>query len=487
MRTCMIRTPLHIALAVGLAWPASANAQTALAPTLASTETSLQAGRTAVPEAPTENELAALVFYMQQKDAVAATAELRRLRVKFPLWIPPADLGQKAAAQPGTEIDVIFRQIAEGQLTDARASLASARAAYPGWVPQRDMIDLLELAEGQVALDAALAAGDADGALRIASTNDGLLRCDRINNAWRIAAVQEAGAAKRAAVGTYTAIVQACTVFPELVATVEKSDTATTTEELGALVQIVMKRFPDQTDALKDLQSRLLAGRGQGAGPGAAPQADVMADGQPLSMIRPMPRPAILPVPAAPAPVRVARAAVAPPRVMAISDHPATCLAQTEGSREVQHLFKRGWCAYKLDRPMDALAAFDAIEPKLAPAQRRDARYGQALAYLKLNMTENAARIAATTDLTQQQRVETESIILDQRGVRAYKRGEFTQAIGYFDALERVSGTLRRDLATMRGYAYLNTGNRTKARSIFQDLQNQLSTTETRKALSLTY
>ncbi len=132
---------------------------------------------------------------------------------------------------------------------------------------------------------------------------------------------------------------------------------------------------------------------------------------------------------------------------------------------------------------MEALAAFKSAEGKLGAAERRDARFGMALSYLKLNMTEEASRIAATTGLTHQQRVETELIILNQRGVLAYKQKQFTKAIAYFDALEQMKGTLPRDLAILRGYAYLNAGNKPKARAIFQALHNQLATAETMAAL----
>ena len=98
-------------------------------------------------------------------------------------------------------------------------------------------------------------------------------------------------------------------------------------------------------------------------------------------------------------------------------------------------------------------------------------------------MTEEASRIAGTTDLTHEQRVETESIILNQRGVQAFKAQEFAKSISYFNALEQIKGVLPRDLAILRGYAYLNSGNRPKARATFLALHNQLATEETLTAL----
>ncbi len=483
MCAVMIRSSLILSLLAATALaPQAVLAQAMTEPTLVGASQSVPA------VAPSEAELQALIFYIRQSDAASATAELRRLQAKFPGWTPPSDLGAQPVAQPSVEIDVIFRQIAVGQLAEARTSIATTRAAYRGWVPPADMTTLLELAEGQAALDAALDAGRADEAILIASKTSALLRCDRVNNAWRIAKAQEDQGAREAAVRTYLAITQACVVYPELVATLEKSDTVTTDDELIALFNIVMKRFPDESVDLGDVQSRLLAGRVAGVtGTGSA---------APENILRPRQRPrddmTQRVASAAPAPARTAEAAAAPSgnsgnsgsrRVAKVSSNDRQCLAQTEGTRDTQMLFSRGWCAYNLERPMDSLAAFRAVEKTLKGDQRRDARFGMALSYLKLNMTEDAASLAATTDLTGKQRVEVESIILDQRGVRSYQRGEFAKAIGYFTALEQVSGKLRRDLAVMRAYSYLNSGNRTKAHTMFQDLHNQLANNDTAKGL----
>ncbi|MDB5658035.1 MAG: hypothetical protein JWS10_650, partial [Cypionkella sp.] len=173
--------------------------------------------------APSAGDLQALNFYIQQNDTASIEAELRRLRVKFPGWVPPTDLAKLKVTQPSVEVDTIYRQIAADQLAEARATIATTQAAHPDWVPASDMIKLLETAEGQLKLDAALDAGNASQALDIANNTDGLLRCDRVNNAWRIAKAQEAQQATAAAVGTYSAIVGACTSFPDISATLEES------------------------------------------------------------------------------------------------------------------------------------------------------------------------------------------------------------------------------------------------------------------------
>lgn len=451
----------------------------AVPPAIVQAQTDVPAAQPATPAAPqtapSVEELQALSFYIQQNDQSSVTAELRRLRAKYPGWVPPGDLTRLTITQPSAEIDTIYRQIAAGQLAEARATIAAAQAAYPEWVPAPDMLALLETAEAQAKLDAALDAGNANEALAIATSSDALLRCDRINNAWRIAKAQENQQAAAAALGTYTAILGACTDFPAIVSTLEKADSVTSEAELSALFDTARSRFPGKAAELGAVQAKLLAGRGVSPATIAiAPAAKAKPATEDKGAVA---NPKV-------ASGATAEAPAAPSGAAAPAKSGAGCLAATNGATSASRLAERGWCAYDLDQPMEALAAFQAAEQRLRGAQRRDARFGMALSYLKLGMTEEASRIAATTELTRQQRVDTESIILDQRGVQAYKKRQYKKAIGYFDAMEQITGHLRRDLAILRGYAYLNSGNIGKARTQFQALHDQLATAETRKALA---
>ncbi len=450
MRAHMIRAAALLALSLALVPPAMAQ------------------------QMPQPDELLALNFYIAQKDNAAVTAELRRLQLKYPGWTPPADLSRLSPSGPAQEIDQIYARIAAGSLDEARAQIAATRAAYPDWIPPDEMLGLLNTAEGQQALDRALEAGEMDQALRIASGTPGLLRCDRVNNAWRIAALQEQAGRKAAALTTYRAILSACTEFEAIAATLEKADPVTDADTLRTLVAQATARFPARAEDLAALQARLLAGRGL-APPAAAQPA-----------VTPRPRPA----PGATAP-RAATAAPPSPAsggsaaAAARAGDWARCVALTNGARAAAMLYERAWCVYNMDRSMEAISAFQsALSAGLDAGRARDARYGMALSYLKLQMPDNAAGIAAATDFTRSQRVDIERQILDQRGVAAYKRKDYRRAIQYFDALEQVAGGIRRDLAMLRGYAYLNSGNRDAARREFQRLNDQLSTRESRDGLN---
>lgn len=442
--------------------------------------------------APRSDELVALNFYVQQHDQASINAELRRLQLKYPNWQPPSDLGQLAVTSPSREIDQIYRQIASGQFDQARATIAAAQQTYPQWVPPNDMVALLEVSEGQVKIDAALQAGNLQQALQIAGQTPGLMRCNRINNAWRIASLQEAAGQKAEAYNTYRAVARACVSTSDLMATLEKADTVTTDEQLKGLFGEVGTRLPEMKPQLDPLETRLFAGRGVAA-PVTETAAVVAPNAvQPPAELRPNTPKAPRPVEeqparraaAAPKPATAAPAANGFQQSVAGGDWRG-CVARAANATAPAVVYQRGWCHYNLDQPAEAIHAFETAQRgKLSQEQRRDARYGMALAYLKMRLPEEASRLAVATDFTRTQRVDIERQILDQRGVAAYKRGDYRKSIEYFNAIEEVAGTIRRDLAIMRAYAYLNSGNRRVAHKQFTELNNRLSTKETTAGLA---
>lgn len=444
--------------------------------------------------APRSDELVALNFYVQQHDQASINAELRRLQLKYPNWQPPADLGQLAVTSPSREIDQIYRQIASGQFDQARATIAAAQQTYPQWVPPNDMVALLEVSEGQVKIDAALQAGNLQQALQIAGQTPGLMRCNRINNAWRIASLQEAAGQNAEAFNTYRAVARACVSTSDLMATLEKADTVTTDEQLKGLFGEVGARLPEMKPQLDQLEARLFAGRG--VAPPAVDPATV-AVAQPATQAKTELRPT---TPKAPRPVEeparktapAAKSATPAPAQAANGFQQSVaggdwrgCIARAANATAPAVVYQRGWCHYNLDQPAEAIHAFETAQRgQLSQEQRRDARYGMALAYLKMRLPEEASRLAVATDFTRTQRIDIERQILDQRGVSAYKRGDYRKSIEYFNAIEEVSGTIRRDLAIMRAYAYLNSGNRRIAHKQFTELNNRLSTKETTAGLA---
>ncbi|NBE29882.1 hypothetical protein GVY41_02540, partial [Frigidibacter albus] len=243
-------------------------------------------------QAPTDQDLEALRFYTGQGDEVSAEAELRRLRSQFPGWTPPENLAAQQASQPSTEIDLIYRRIADGDVAGAQRTIAETRKSFPGWAPPTEMEQLLSITEAQQGFDAAVAAGQAQQAIAIVRGTPALLRCDRVNNAWKTAEMQVALADSGGALATYRGVLSACTGFAEIVATLEKASAIATPAQMQELFALVRPRFASNAAALDTLEARLL---------GTAPAAAASA--------APPPRRAAAAAPAAPAPRAAAPAA----------------------------------------------------------------------------------------------------------------------------------------------------------------------------------
>jgi len=473
---------------------------TRLIPLVAAALIALSPAAPARAQVPGVEDLRALIYYIDHNDQRAVQAELRRLRAAFPGWTPPADLNtlRALAAPAGAGVDVapIWARIERGDHAGARALIDQARAAVPGWTPDAEMLRVLELNESQAAFDAAYARRDAQAAGAAARRTPALMRCDRINNAWRLAELYQAAGQRDTAIATFRGIAGTCTRAPDAAATLEKANEVATWPEMEQLFTLARGAAPGNAAALDALQARLRAGRGAGAA-AARPPAPAPDPAPRVATPAPAPAPAPAPVAAAvadavPAPSTGALPLRGDPRLAEVrrlkeSGQWAACMAQSTAPRSVELLYERSWCAYNLDRAGEALVGFMETErtgAALGGTVNRDARFGMMLSYLSMNMTEEAARLSAATDLTSQQRLEVETTILDQRGVRAYHLREWDQSIAFFDALEQLTGTLRRDLAMLRGYAYINSDRLPQAQAEFTRLHAQLATAETRAALA---
>lgn len=446
---------------------------------------------------PGPGDLRALIYYLDHDDQRSVQAEMRRLRAQFPRWTPPGDIRElRAIGQTATasvDVQPIWARIERQDYAGARALIDEARNRAPGWSPDAEMLRVLELNESQAAFDAAYNGRDVAGAIAAARRTPALMRCDRINNAWRLAELYGAADQEQNAVATYRGVLQSCTRLNDAVPTLEKANDIASWEEMTQLFDVARQAQPANAERLDALQERLRAGRG-----GAAPSARTAARATAPAAAAPAPR---APAPAQP----VAAAAPAPSAPVAIGSLPlrgdsrvgqvrqfkeqgnwSSCLAASANPRSLELLYERSWCAYNLDRAGEALAGFTATAQRgagLGGNVPRDTRFGMILSYLQMNMTEAAAQVAASTDLTRQQRIEVETTILDQRGVRAFHSRDYGQSIAYFNALEELTGTLRRDLAMLRGYAYVNSGQPQVALTEFTRLNAELSTDETREAL----
>ncbi|MCC5991601.1 MAG: hypothetical protein JJT99_03660 [Rhodobacteraceae bacterium] len=439
------------------------------------------------------DDLRALRFYISQGDQPAAQAELRRLRAAFPDWRPPSDLNELMAPQSVAQVDeaAIWRRIEQSDYAGARRLISDGRDRVPGWTPPSDMLRVLDLNEAQDSYDAAVQARDAGEAIGIARRAPQIMSCERINNAWQLADMYVLAGQKPAAVTTWRNTIQSCTSFSQMQTTLQKASAEVSQSELRELFDVARRANPSASGQLDRLWSELTGGSAPASAPAASSAAPARAS-QPASA--PSAQPA--------APARTAQpAAAAPPSSLPLrgdnrlaevrrlkeQEQYARCLAASTSPRSLEVLYERAWCAYSHDRPTEALVAFQQaarVGDRLGPNVNRDAHFGMALAYLSMNMTEQGAQVASQVSLSASQRKEVESIVLDQRAVRSFRAEDYRRTIGYLDALERLEGALRRDLAILRAYAYLNAGNRAVAREQFERLHAQLATADTRRGLN---
>lgn len=449
---------------------------------------------------PSNDDLRALRFYAENNEKAAVDAEVRRLKLEFPGWTPPDDLTSLSKLQPTKEVTDIYARLARGDIEGVRRVMQATKSRYPAWEPPADLTRQVELVEAQDAFDRAVNARNSEEALRIGKRVPALFRCDRINNAWNLAALQTASGNPARALAAYSQTVRTCTTIPDLVSTIEKAETVTTDAQLNGLVEVAKQRFPAHAATFNALNARLLAGRGSGgnaqvaavAPAVAAPKKAVAAPAAKVAapvpqQVAPQPQMAQPSSPISSLP-RTGDSRLGQARAAKESNRFADCLALSARPGSMDLAYERAWCAYNLDRSLESMAYFSAAaQAGLGGTVPRDAKFGLTLSMLKRGMTESAADVASRTDLTAQQRYEVEVIILDQRGVAAYNAKEYAASIEYFDALEQLQGNLRRDLALLRGYAYLNMGNRARAREQFEVLHKALATKETAAALKAAY
>lgn len=453
-------------------------------------------------QAPAAEDLRALIYYLDHDDQRAVQAEMRRLRAQFPRWTPPGDIAelraQATTAVASVDVQPIWARIERQDYVGARALIDEARTRVPGWSPDAEMLRVLETSESQATFDEAYARRDTAAAVAAVRRVPALMRCDRINNAWRLAELYQQAGQTANAVTTYRGVLASCTRASDIVPTLEKANDVASWEDMTQLFEVARQAAPANRERLDEVEARLGAGRGGRVAPrtvaATAPAATAAATAPaaaPRAAAAAAPAATVAAAPSTPlAPGNLSLrgdSRVSQARALKEQGNWSGCLAASANPRSIELLYERSWCAYNLDRTGEALAGFTLTAQSgggLGGDVPRDARFGMILSYLDMNMTEDAARLAAATNLTQEQRMTVEATILDQRGVRAFHRREYTQSIAYLNALQQLSGNLRRDLAMLRAYAYLNNDEYQLALDEFTRLNNELSTEDTRAALA---
>ncbi|MBY3180674.1 cellulose synthase [Rhizobium laguerreae] len=115
----------------------------------------------------------------------------------------------------------------------------------------------------------------------------------------------------------------------------------------------------------------------------------------------------------------------------------------------------RGWCLMDINRPMEAISAFEAALQSPVRKIREDAAYGQSLAYLRAGLSSNAAVAATKAPQNRQRAAELQVAILADRALSAFDAGRYRETLIYLDQRAQLQQE-RIDLMVLRGYSYLN-------------------------------
>ncbi|ANL33664.1 MULTISPECIES: hypothetical protein [Rhizobium] len=189
---------------------------------------------------------------------------------------------------------------------------------------------------------------------------------------------------------------------------------------------------------------------------GAQPATPPLAPQQPVQPAEPPLPPAASTQPEPEVSVRVARPAM---QTVAVERGPRRargCATTIDaGQLGPSEALSRGWCLMEINRPMEAIPAFETALQSPVRKIREDAAYGQSLAYLRAGLSNNAAVAATKAPQSRQRAAELQVAILADRALQAFDAGRYRETLIYLDQRAQLQQE-RIDLMVLRGYSYLN-------------------------------
>ncbi len=161
----------------------------------------------------------ALRYYAAHNEIDRYEAELKRLRMLYPDWTPPARFADEGT-DPEAELWALY---AADDLDGLAAAIAAREAADAAFAPSADLSDKIALKTARRDLLAADEAGDAARVLALAADRGDLGGCADLDAAWRIAAARLAVDGPQAAAADYRGLLQACDDVEARIASVQKA------------------------------------------------------------------------------------------------------------------------------------------------------------------------------------------------------------------------------------------------------------------------
>ncbi|GAB4072196.1 hypothetical protein KHC28_19340 [Ancylobacter sonchi] len=135
----------------------------------------------------------------------------------------------------------------------------------------------------------------------------------------------------------------------------------------------------------------------------------------------------------------------------------------------------RGWRLMELNRPIEAVTAFDEALRTGSGKVAEEAAYGKALAYMRKGMTNQAQVAAIEAPQSPRRAMQLTADILAQRAYEFYKDQRYVEALISLDERARITPE-QQDLMMLRGWSYFNIRDYQSAERIFRALAAQGNT-----------
>ena len=163
------------------------------------------------------------------------------------------------------------------------------------------------------------------------------------------------------------------------------------------------------------------------------------------------------------------------------------CLELSRGLRQYGPLRAsdhqmRGWCLLGAKRPSEAERAFETAV-RLGGKSKTPSAYGQALAALQSGKTNQALSIANSNRLTRRQRRVIDLELLTQRARAAFANKDYAATLHALNKRAKLKPETR-DLTFLRGWSHYHSGRTSSARTVFANLDQQLSTRDSKRGLN---
>jgi hypothetical protein len=207
----------------------------------------------------------ALRYYASLHNFARADAEIKRLKALHPNWTPPTNIYSTAGA--GADEQPFWDLLAADRIEELKADIALKERSTPGWKPSRDLSNKISR---KIAIEALVKKSDQKKpaeALAVADSDPSILHCAYMDANWRVAdAFIDVGLPKRA-FEIFHAIVATCPDHDERLATVRKSISRFSLDQVKSLIAMGAKSGDGATefDAAKiDLTRARLAALNEG-------------------------------------------------------------------------------------------------------------------------------------------------------------------------------------------------------------------------------